>query len=250
MHEEYWKAWLSCRRDDRLLFLLKKIVGYLAHEINNPLTSILGYATLLLRVCNPCCMQRQELDLICREAIRARTVVWEFLSFVEQTEEDLRMVDLNELLRKVVEQLRSQINRGEIEFRECYCQDLPKIAVDATQMKSVFLHILNNAVEAIPGRGVVTVLTRARESDLEIEVRDSGTGIPVPLHSLIFHPFFTTKESSDKIGLGLTVSREVVRRHHGRLEFWSEAGKGTSFYIRLPIETGCDPLRKTGGGWF
>ncbi len=220
MDEETWKAWVSCWQDERLLSLLRELFGYLAHEINNPLTSILGYATLLLRTCNPCCLQRQELDLICQEALRVRAVVWEFLSFVEQAWGDLQTVDLNELLRKTVEELRKQINQKEVEFKEEYCQDLPEIAVNAVQMKNVFLYLLNHAVEAVPGRGMVTVVTRFKETNLEIEV---------------FHPFFTAKEGGAESGLGLTISREVISRHRGRLEFFSEAGKGTSFLIRLPV---------------
>jgi signal transduction histidine kinase len=220
------------------LAAIGELTANIAHEINNPLTTVLGFASLLAQRVKPGFPMREELDLIQQEAIRARDIVRDLLDFSRQREFFPKLADLNEVLRHTVGMIRRQAVVGNIAIDEHYADGLPMVEVDESQMKQVFLNLINNAIYAMPEGGTLTVRTLAGEDVAQVELTDTGTGIAPEHIDRIFDPFFTTKPEVSGTGLGLSVSLGIVQRHGGAIEVRSEAGKGATFLVTLPVQVG------------
>jgi len=224
-----------------------------AHEINNPLTSILGFTTLILDDMEDNDPHKKDLKIIQSEAIRSRDIVRNLLDFARKRGTKKELVEINPLIQKILNLLRHQAEILNIVLREEYAPDLPTIIVDADQLKQVFVNLMKNAFDAMPNGGTLTVTTlaqgfsgKAPQSDfrppetafpnkmIELRFQDTGEGIAKEHLSKIFDPFFTTKEEVGT-GLGLAVTYGIIERHGGRIEVFSEVGIGTTFVIKLPV---------------
>jgi PAS domain S-box-containing protein len=214
-----------------------QLVSGVAHEVNNPLTAILGFADLLME--NPELPEtaRKDLRVILQEAQRTKQIVQNLLSFARQMPPQRTALQLNPILRRTI-QLRSYdfTNHG-VEVIEHLDEGLPEVVGDAHQLQQVFLNILNNAYDAVhevgrPGRIEIT-LTRSGDS-VEVSFTDNGNGIS---HSdKIFDPFFTTKEIGKGTGLGLSICYGIVQEHGGEILCHNNAGgQGATFIVRLPV---------------
>jgi PAS domain S-box-containing protein len=216
---------------------LGQLVSGVAHEVNNPLAAIVGFADLLLE--NPAvpAEAKDELRVILQEAQRTRGIVQNLLSFARHMPAQREPVQINALLQQVVKLRAYDFSSQHIELAESYQPDLPLLAGDPHQLQQVFLNILNNAYDAIrevgrPGR--IEIETVARADQIEITVRDNGTGISHP--ERIFDPFFTTKEVGKGTGLGLSICYGIVRAHQGEISGRNNGdGIGSTFTVRLPI---------------
>jgi len=225
-----------------------------AHEINNPLTSILGFATLLLDDMGELDPHKKDLKIIQSEALRSRDIVRNLLDFARKRGIKKELTDINQLIQKTLNLLRHQAEISNIVLQESDASDLPMIIVDADQMKQVFINLLKNAFDAMPKGGTLTVTTLAHGLDgidphpvfgekeqaiprklIEIRFQDTGEGIAKENIPKIFDSFFTTKEGVGT-GLGLAVSYGIIERHGGRIEVFSDVGAGATFVIRLPIK--------------
>lgn len=210
----------------------------IAHEINNPLTSVLTFSNLLLEQCPVDDPRHERLKMMARETERARTIVRQLLSFAKET--PLRRVKIN-INQPVVEITDSLVAQGvfkEIELILNLSKKLPEIYVDPARIGQVVLNMILNATHAITPPGTVEVTTRAAGDFVEIVFCDTGSGIPAENISRIFDPFFTTKDVNKGTGLGLAVSYGIIKKHGGDIEVQSEAGKGTTFIVRLPVDNG------------
>jgi len=225
-----------------------------AHEINNPLTSILGFATLMLEDMSDQDPHAKDLKIIQGEAMRSRDIVRNLLDFARKRGVKKELTDINQLLQKTLNLLRHQADISNIILNEEYAHDLPTIIVDADQLKQVFINLIKNAFDAMSKGGTLTVTTvvggmdsrwnsaafgekedvNARKS-IEIRLHDTGEGISKENMAKIFDPFFTTKEGIGT-GLGLAVSYGIIERHGGRIEVFSNVGEGTTFVIKLPVK--------------
>ncbi len=203
----------------------------MAHEINNPLTSIIGYAEILLDEDPPEAM-RQSLDIIEKESLRAREIVRQLLNFARKKELRLAPVDLNAVLGEVMLLMQAPARKARVHIAEHY-GEIPEIVADADQLKQVFLNIMNNAVAAMENGGELSVETESQSDHVAARFRDSGPGIGPDVLSRIFEPFFTTKKEKGT-GLGLSISYRIIQDHGGRIDVESEVGKGTTFTVRLP----------------
>ena len=218
---------------------LGQLVSGVAHEVNNPLAAIVGFADLLLE--NPSVPEdaKDELRVILQEAQRTRGIVQNLLSFARHMPAQREPVQINAVLQQVVKLRAYDFSSQHIELTESYQPDLPLLVGDPHQLQQVFLNILNNAYDAIrevrrPGR--IEIATRARTDYIEITVRDNGPGISHP--ERIFDPFFTTKEVGKGTGLGLSICYGIVRAHQGEIAGQSNGdGVGCTFMVRLPIAT-------------
>src|SRR5262249_52122979 len=216
---------------------LGQLVSGVAHEVNNPLAAIVGFADLLLE--NPSVPEdaKDELRVILQEAQRTRGIVQNLLSFARHMPAQREPVQINAVLEQVVKLRAYDFSSQHIELTESYQPDLPLLVGDPHQLQQVFLNILNNAYDAIrevrrPGR--IEIGTRARTDHIEITVRDNGPGISHP--ERIFDPFFTTKEVGKGTGLGLSICYGIVRAHQGEIAGQSNGdGIGCTFMVRLPI---------------
>ncbi|MFL6307635.1 MAG: PAS domain S-box protein [Candidatus Sulfotelmatobacter sp.] len=213
-----------------------QLVSGVAHEVNNPLTAILGFADLLMEDAELPETARKDLRVILQEAQRTKQIVQNLLSFARQMPPQRNALQLNSILRRTI-QLRSyDFNSHGIDVIEHLDESLPDIIGDAHQLQQVFLNILNNAYDAVhevgrPARIEITSI--GREDFVEVTFSDNGKGIT---HSdKIFDPFFTTKEVGKGTGLGLSICYGIVKEHGGEISCHNNiAGQGATFMVRLP----------------
>ncbi len=217
-----------------------QLVAGVAHELNNPLTGIMGFAQLLLaRDLDE--STRRDIDTINTEAERAAKIVQNLLSFARRRSADKEIVNLNVLLERVLELRNYDLRVKNIEVDLDLDPKLPETMVDANQIQQVFLNVVINAEQAIlaeQGKGKLTVQTRKDGNNIRIVFRDSGPGMNAETLRRIFDPFFTTKDTGEGTGLGLTISYGIVEEHAGRIWAESEPGRGSTFVIELPILQG------------
>ncbi len=213
-----------------------QLVSGVAHEVNNPLTAILGFSDLLLQ--NPEIPEaaRKDLRVILQEAQRTKQIVQNLLSFARQMPPQRNAVQINLVLRRTV-QLRSyDFNSHGIDVIQNLDENLPDVIGDAHQLQQVFLNILNNAYDAVHetgGAARIEIMTTKAGGAVEISFRDNGPGITYP--DRIFDPFFTTKEIGKGTGLGLSICYGIVKEHGGEILCHNNSdGRGATFVVRLP----------------
>ena len=220
------------------LAAIGELAANIAHEINNPLTSVLGFASFLKERIEPGQPMREELDLIQEEAERARDIVRDLLHFSRQREFVPRMTDLNPVLEQTVAMLRRQGAFDNVTLSEEYAPDLPPVEIDGPRIKQVFVNLVNNAVYVMKDGGSLTLRSSAVGEMVQVEVIDTGCGIAPEHLDRIFEPFFTTKPDVSGTGLGLSVSLGILQSHGGTIEVKSELGKGSNFIVKLPARPG------------
>jgi signal transduction histidine kinase len=212
-----------------------KLAAGIAHEINNPLTSVLTFSNLMLERCpaeDPCCAR---LRLMARETERARNIVRQLLHFGRETVIKPIPINVNQPVTEISETLMAQEAFKGIDLSMRLADNLPEVNADPAQIGQVILNILLNAIHAITPPGRIDVVTRIDSNHVEISIRDSGKGVPKEHLNRIFDPFFTTKDASIGTGLGLAVSYNIMKKHGGDITVQSEEGKGTTFTVRLPV---------------
>src|SRR2546426_603890 len=221
------------------LAAIGELAANIAHEINNPLTSVLGFASYLAEQVPHGQPMREELDLIQEEAGRARDIVRDLLHFSRQREFIPQITDLNAVLEQTLSMVRRQGALDAITLHEEYASDLAPVEVDVPRIKQVFLNLINNAVYVMKDSGgSLTIRSRANGDMVQVEVTDTGTGIAAEHLDRIFEPFFTTKPEVSGTGLGLSVSLGIVQSHGGTIEVQSELGRGSTFTVKLPAKPG------------
>jgi signal transduction histidine kinase/DNA-binding response OmpR family regulator len=223
------------------LAAIGELAANIAHEINNPLTTVLGFASFIAERLKTDDPMREELTLIQDEASRARDIVRDLLQFSRQRDFMPETANLNMVLEQVFSMLRRQGAFGAVIVHEQYAPDLPGVEVDVARIKQVFLNIINNAVYVMPNGGSLTVRTKGSTTGVRVDFEDSGPGIAPEHRDRIFDPFFTTKPEVSGTGLGLSVSLGIVQSHGGTIEVVSELGKGTTFTVALPLRVDGEP---------
>jgi two-component system NtrC family sensor kinase len=215
---------------------LGKLAAGIAHEINNPLTSILINSHLLAEKLEGREDLAENLRLVIDETTRCGGIVRGLLEFSRQTPPEKRLTDINKLVEDVMVLVRSNVLAGNVKAVQHLGTDLPNVMIDANKMKQVFTNIILNAIDAMPEGGCLDISTRLdRERGfMEIEFRDTGVGMSKDAMDKMFDPFFTTKGVKGT-GLGLSISYGIVEQHRGRIGVESEPGKGTSVVVKLPV---------------
>ena len=214
-----------------------QLVSGVAHEVNNPLTAILGFADLLMENSELPESVRRDLRVILQEAQRTKQIVQNLLSFARQMPPQRHAVQLNAILRRTLQLRAYDFNSHGVKVVERLDESLPEIVGDSHQLQQVFLNILNNAYDAV--RDVerppsIEVATSSAGSTVEVSFRDNGVGIAQP--DRIFDPFFTTKEVGKGTGLGLSICYGIVREHGGEILCYNNPdSEGATFTVRLPL---------------
>ncbi len=225
------------------LAALGVLAAGVAHEVNNPLTGVLGYSDLLLEQGVEDDEIREGLTVIRAEALRARDIVRAMLDFARPRPLERRPVDLGALVTSTVALMRFQGTRPGVRIVVEH-ELLPPVEVDETVVRQVLLNLLNNAMQAMPERGRITVSTRRRADNAVIAVADDGVGMTDDVRHRIFDPFFTTRGSENGHGLGLSVSLGLIEAHGGTIQVESEPNHGTRVEVSLPLQHADTPARR------
>lgn len=215
-----------------------QLIAGIAHDLNNPLASVLGFADFLSEVPNVPSNLREPLTVIREEAERASSIVKNLLGFARKQEHQRRPTALKSLLDATFVLLRNQLMAQRIESRIEVEPDLPMPVIDANQIQQVFVNLITNAAHAVAATGRPgTIAVRARRGldGIAVDVIDSGPGMSEALAGQVFEPFFTTKPEGQGTGLGLSISQGIVKEHGGRIMLTTEEGKGCTFTVQLPI---------------
>lgn len=213
-----------------------------AHELNNPLTTVTGFVELILDELPSDSPYREDLELALREALRAREVVRRLLDFSRPAEARRTRTDLRELINQVLSLISHLIRTNSIQLQVDYATDLPWAFVDPHQLQQVLLNLLHNALNAMPSGGILTLQTALENRDgsdwIVLRVKDTGEGISPENMERIFEPFFTTRPAGKGTGLGLSISYGIIQNHGGFIDVQSEIGKGSTFSVYLPVQSG------------
>jgi signal transduction histidine kinase len=212
----------------------------IAHEIRNPLTTIIGDAQLLLTDSQPGRPEYDSLKAIEQSGQRASKVIGNLLSFSRQEEYELISTDINETITGALSLIAYQIERSNITIIKDLATDLPTVLGSTHHLEDVWINLLINARDAIPTKqkGEIRITSRLDESGkaLQVLISDTGVGIPEANLDRVFEPFFTTKDVNEGTGLGLYITYKTIERHSGTIELDSEKGKGTTVTVTLPTE--------------
>jgi PAS domain S-box-containing protein len=224
---------------------LGQLISGVAHELNNPLTGVVGYSQLLLGAdCSD--ETRHMLTIVSREADRCHKIVDSLLQFAREYEPRREYTQINDVIESTLSLKRYQLHVDNIQLELHLSEDIPETMVDPHQMQQVFMNIVNNAHQAMvehAGGGKLTVETDVRaglgsvstDDTIVIRFTDTGPGIYEENIGRIFDPFFTTKESGKGTGLGLSICHSIVEEHDGKIYADSEVGKGTTFTVELAV---------------
>jgi signal transduction histidine kinase len=226
------------------LSVIGKMASHLAHEIKNPLNSILLNAELLGDEIDELSKPHSEgaadssearnlLSVILREVRQLRKVAELYLDFARSPKNVPRRVSINGLLRQIIRFLKNECAERNIRLVKTLSRDLPWLSVDPIQMKQAFLNIIRNAIDAIGTEGELTIASRVVDDQIEVAVSDDGCGMAPEELDLLFTPFFTTKATGT--GLGVAYAQQVVLEHNGEIRCTSTPGEGTTFTITVPV---------------
>jgi two-component system NtrC family sensor kinase len=231
----------------------------IAHELNNPLTGVLTFSTLLRKKLADGSQDAEDLDLVIRETRRCATIIRRLLDFAREKPPEKKFVDLNRLLEETTHLIERPAHLRDIRINLDLAPGLPPVWVDEDLIKQVIVNMLVNAQQAIGDEGNITIRSRRcpepkrAEPDgeavpmLEIAIIDTGCGIAENDLRRVFDPFFTTKGVGQGTGLGLSVSHGIVKAHGGTIEVESRVGEGTTFRVYLPVEVPPDGAERSGG---
>jgi len=230
------------RMEERLMVTdrlasIGELASGVAHELNNPLTSVIGFSDLLLARDLPDDI-KEDLKVINREAQRTAGIVKNLLTFARKHEAEKKLVNINELIQKVLELRTYEQKVNNIQTNTQFSPDLPKTMADSFQLQQVFINIIINA-EHFMGeahrRGTLTITTERAGDIIRASFADDGPGIHKENLGHLFDPFFTTKEVGKGTGLGLSICHGIITEHGGRIYAESELGKGATFVVELPV---------------
>jgi signal transduction histidine kinase/CheY-like chemotaxis protein len=219
---------------------LGQTISGVAHELNNPLATILSWSERLSQTPALDASLRHGLDTILNEADRAARIVRNLLTFARKRQTTRMMVDVNQVVAETLALRAHDLRLTNIRVIDALAAGLPQVFADGHQMQQVLLNLIINAEQAMisaHGRGVLVVRSwhDVDQEAVVLEINDDGPGIPEAVQPKIFDPFFTTKEVGKGTGLGLTVAYAIVQEHGGRLRLESRPGAGASFYVELPV---------------
>jgi signal transduction histidine kinase len=223
------------------------LASSVAHEFNNILTTILNYAKMALRPAADEASRTQALEKILKGSQRAATVISSMLGFARSTSTQRQDTDLVSLMEECLVLTEKDLSKHRVHVEKRF-HGRPRASVVPAQIEQVLLNLIINARQAMPRGGTLRLEVResAETGMVELKVGDTGSGIPADRLRMIFEPFFTTKEPDESghggTGLGLSVCRQIIEHHQGRIRVESILGKGSTFTVKLPVTPPAEAL--------
>jgi signal transduction histidine kinase len=205
-----------------------------AHEVNTPLAVISNYIQMLAKQIPVDDPRQKTIEKIVKQTFRASEIVNNLLNFSRTGAAEFTEVNLNAVLEETLTLVQHPFKTARVSVIQSLTRELPAVRGSTTRLQQVFLNLFMNARDAMPNGGMLEVRTGAHNGSVEVEVADTGVGIPAEHLHRIFDPFFTTKSSGKGTGLGLSVSYGIIKEHAGKVEVRSTPGKGTSFRLEFP----------------
>ncbi len=228
-------------RQSEKLSALGQMISGVAHELNNPLAVVKGYLDLILTHHDLSSQTRSDLDKVSRECNRAIKLAMNFLAFSRDQPAHREMVSLNELIQRVSELRRFEINSAQVKLVLKLAPDLPLTCADPDQIQQLIINIVNNSLQAMahhPQPRTLKITTEVTAQGLlMIKIEDSGPGVPPDLEARIFEPFFTTKAVGTGTGLGLSIAHSIMSDHRGRIFYQTSSLGGAGFVLEIPVVT-------------
>ncbi len=241
--EDLKKAYKELREKQELLVQKERLASMgqlsagVAHEINNPIGTIILYSHTLRKEFPEGDHRREDLEMIVSEAMRCKDIVRDLLNFARQSRVTKEPTDLKKLIKEVFSIIKPEAEVKNIKMDAQFDESVPTVMIDRIQISQVLVNIMKNSIDAISGEGEIKVNITLNKSgeDVEIKVSDNGCGIKHENLSKLFTPFFTTKDMGKGTGLGLAIAYGVIKMHSGNISVESEPGKGTIFTISFPV---------------
>ncbi|MBL7186580.1 MAG: PAS domain-containing sensor histidine kinase [Phycisphaerae bacterium] len=232
--EDKLNLYAQLRHADRLATIGMLAAG-VAHELNEPLANILGFAQLAKKCSEVPTRVANDIEKIEAASLQAREIIQKLLVFARQRPPKKARVNLNQVVQDGLYLLEARCAKEGIELGQVLCPNLPEITADGAQLSQVVVNLVVNALQVMCGAGRIMVRTRFCDHSVHLIVEDTGAGMSKEVIEKIFVPFFTTKDVGQGTGLGLPVVHGIVTAHDGSIEVESKVGSGTRFEVRLPI---------------
>lgn len=237
IEEEKSKLQIQLQHVERLAFVGELSAG-IAHELNEPLGRVLGFAQLIKKAGALNEQQREDLERIIKASLYSREIIKKLMIFSRQMPQQITKVNLNTIVDNILYFIDVRFQSRGITITKQLDPSLPEIYADEVQMSQVLVNLITNSVYAMPKGGDITVATRKRENAVGLIVKDTGTGMTPDVKSKIFEPFFTTKPVGQGTGLGLSVVQGIIDSHQGKILVTTALNQGSKFEIQLPLKQG------------
>lgn len=235
IEEDKEKLQTQLQHVERLAFVGELSAG-IAHELNEPLARILGFAQLIKKAGKLNDQQGEDIERIIKASLYTREIIKKLMIFSRQMPQQITKVNLNTIVDNILYFIDVRFQSRGISIVKKPDPALPDIQCDEVQVSQVIVNLITNSVHAMPNGGTITVKTRKKDKYVSLVVDDSGTGMTSEVKAKIFEPFFTTKAVGYGTGLGLSVVQGIVESHKGKISVSTTPGKGTRFEILFPIK--------------
>jgi len=235
IEEEKQKLQTQLQHVERLAFVGELSAG-IAHELNEPLGRVLGFAQLIKKAGSLNDQQSEDIERIIKASLYSREIIKKLMIFSRQMPQQITKVNLNDIVHNILYFIDVRFQSRGITIIKQLDPALPVIYADEVQMSQVLVNLITNSVYAMPTGGEITVITRKKENLVSLIVKDTGSGMTPDIRNKIFEPFFTTKPVGQGTGLGLSVVQGIVDSHEGKILVSSTVNKGTKFEIQLPLK--------------
>lgn len=235
IEEEKEKLQIQLQHVERLAFVGELSAG-IAHELNEPLGRVLGFAQLIKKAGSLNEQQNEDLERIIKASLYSREIIKKLMIFSRQMPQQITKINLNTIVNNILYFIDVRFQSRGITITKQLDPTLPEIYADEVQMSQVLVNLITNAVYAMPKGGEIVVTTRKKQNAVGLTVKDTGTGMTQDVKSKIFEPFFTTKPVGQGTGLGLSVVQGIIDSHQGKISVTTAVNQGTKFEIQLPYK--------------
>lgn len=233
--EEKQKLQMQLQHVERLAFVGELSAG-IAHELNEPLGRILGFAQLIRKAGGLSDQQDEDIERIVKASLYTREIIKKLMIFSRQMPRQITWVNLNDVVASILYFIDVRFVGRQVTITQRLDENVPPIQADEVQMSQVLVNLITNSVHAMPKGGELTIATKRKGQTVSLSVEDTGHGMTGEVKKKVFEPFFTTKPPGQGTGLGLSVVQGIVIAHHGKVSVTSQPGKGTKVEVLLPLK--------------